>query len=317
MTRSFWYYIGAVCSCLVICATILYFSFLDAPDEFPYPSVFEVKTGSPVAEIGEQLQADGAVHSQEVFTFLVRILNPDSGALAGSYALDVPENVFQLSYRIAHGQTGIQPVSVTVPEGMYSREIADVIRVRIPEFDAETFVSLAKSREGYLFPETYLFSPDVTPEQVIAAMTKTFEEHIEPFSEEILASGKTLHEIVTMASILEREARKLETKKIVSGILWERIKIGMALQVDAVFGYILNKSGYAPSFDDLKIDSPYNTYVHRGLPPGPISNPGLESIQAALEPTPSPYLYYLTGADGAMYYAETFDKHVANRKYLK
>ena len=120
-----------------------------------------------------------------------------------------------------------------------------------------------------------------------------------------------------MASILEKEARKLETRKVIAGILWKRIEIGMPLQVDAVFGYIHATSTYSPTFEDLEVDSPYNTYTNRGLPPGPIGNPGLESIRAALEPTKTPYLYYLTGKDGFMYYAKTFDQHVANRRFLR
>jgi UPF0755 protein len=105
--------------------------------------------------------------------------------------------------------------------------------------------------------------------------------------------------------------------KMVSGILWRRISIGIALQVDAVFGYILDKPTYSPSLDDLKINSPYNTYTNRGLPPGAIGNPGLDAIEAAISPTQSKYLYYLTGKDGTMHYATTFDQHVANRKYLR
>lgn len=317
MRYSFWYFIGGLFACACIGAAIVYFTLLDAPDSYPYPSVFEVKSGSSVVLVGQELRALGAVHSASIFSILVRILNSESGALAGTYAFDAPQNVFELAYRISNGKTGIQPISITIPEGMYSGEIADLLRERIPEFDAETFELLAKSREGYLFPETYLFSPDVSPDEVISEMTRTFEHNISALDEEVRESGRSLHDIITMASILEREARQLDTKRIVSGILWERIKIGMPLQVDAVFGYILDKSGYAPNFDDLKIESPYNTYLNKGLPPGPIANPGLDSIRASLNPTPSPYLYYLTGADGSMYYAETFERHVANRKYLK
>ncbi|MBP9816793.1 MAG: endolytic transglycosylase MltG, partial [Candidatus Pacebacteria bacterium] len=103
----------------------------------------------------------------------------------------------------------------------------------------------------------------------------------------------------------------------VSGILWNRIELGMPLQVDAVFGYIQDTQTYSPSFDDLEIESPYNTYRNKGLPPGPIANPGVNSILAAVTPTKTEYLYYLTGRDGKMYYAETFEAHKANRaRYL-
>jgi UPF0755 protein len=124
--------------------------------------------------------------------------------------------------------------------------------------------------------------------------------------------------LVIMASLLEREAKTLADKRMVAGILWNRIKIGMPLQVDAVFGYIHDRATYSPSFDDLHVDSPYNTYLNKGLPPGPIDNPGLDSIIAAATPTKTSDLYYLTGSDGQMHYAKTFEQHKQNRAlYLK
>ena len=124
-------------------------------------------------------------------------------------------------------------------------------------------------------------------------------------------------DVIIMASMLEKEARQLETRRVIAGILWKRLERGMPLQVDAVFGYILDRDTFSPSLNDLSINSPYNTYTHTGLPPGPIGNPGLESLDAALHPVETPYWYYLTGADGTMHYARTFAEHVANRKYLK
>lgn len=121
-----------------------------------------------------------------------------------------------------------------------------------------------------------------------------------------------------MASLIEREAKTDEDRKTIAGILWNRIDLKMPLQVDAVFGYIKGIDTYHPTSEDLSIESPYNTYLHAGLPPTPISNPGLESLHAAATPTKTDYLYYLTGKDGVMHYAKTFEEHKANRaKYLK
>jgi UPF0755 protein len=121
-----------------------------------------------------------------------------------------------------------------------------------------------------------------------------------------------------MASILEREAQSPDDMRIVSGILWHRIALGMPLQVDAAFGYAHGADGYAPTVHDLTTDSPYNTYLRKGLPPTPIANPGLAALQAAVTPTSTPYLYYLTGSDGQMHYAVTFDQHKKNTaQYLK
>ncbi|MBI4133443.1 endolytic transglycosylase MltG, partial [Candidatus Uhrbacteria bacterium] len=126
------------------------------------------------------------------------------------------------------------------------------------------------------------------------------------------------YERLILASYLEREVPEFEDRRIVAGILLRRMQLGMPLQVDAVFGYIFGRDTYPPSLEDLKVDSPYNTYTHTGLPPGPINNPGLESIEAVLNPTKTDYLYYLTDTDGFMHYATTYAGHQTNqRKYLQ
>ena len=148
-------------------------------------------------------------------------------------------------------------------------------------------------------------------------MRANFNTKIASSSRDIVASGHTLSDIVIVASLIEKEARTIANKRIVAGILWNRLALGMPLQVDAVFGYIFNRDTYSPSFEDLKVDSPYNTYTHTGLPPGPISNPGFDSIDATLHPTKTDYLYYLTGSDNLMHYATTYAGHQTNqRTYL-
>ena len=145
-----------------------------------------------------------------------------------------------------------------------------------------------------------------------------FDHKLEPLESSIKASGRTFEEIIIMASILEREVVSEEDKRIASGILWKRLKLGMPLQVDAVFGYIFNRDTYSPSFSDLKTESPYNLYLHRGLPPGPINNPGLDSLDTAINPTATDYLYYLTDKNGGIHYAKTYADHRANQqKYLR
>ena len=153
---------------------------------------------------------------------------------------------------------------------------------------------------------------------MIEATEKNFKDKIAALNEKIVVFNQSLEEIIIMASLLEEEARQLETKQMIAGILWKRIKMGMPLQVDSSFQYVNGKNTFTLSLDDLKIDSPYNTYLYKGLPPTPISNPGLDSILAALTPTVSNYLYFLTGKDGNMRYAVTHDQHVANKeKYLR
>jgi len=217
--------------------------------------------------------------------------------------------MFVVADRIAKGERGIESIRVTVTEGMTAREMGEVFARSLPDFDAAVFTTLATPYEGYLFPDTYFIDPGTSPEQVVQLLRDTFVERTKNISSE-----PDFDQVVIMASIIEKEANNAEDRRIVSGILWDRIELDMPLQVDAVFGYILGRSGYAPTGDDLEIDSPYNTYLNRGLPPGPIANPGLDAIEAARKPSSSPYLYYLTGTDGRMYYAETFEGHKQNRE---
>ncbi|MBY0539069.1 endolytic transglycosylase MltG [Patescibacteria group bacterium] len=294
-----------------------YAVFIVAPRAYPVGFTVTVPEGASVREASVILKNAGALRSAEAFTLAVRLWNPGGGVLANTYALSKKESALQLAYRFAHGDTGIEAVRITIPEGLTSREIAELLKERLGNFDSERFRILAEAEEGYLFPETYYLLPGTDPSAAVRLMKSTFAEKVGPIEEKIRASGKSVHEVVTMASIIEREARKPETRRIISDILWRRIELGMPLQVDAVFGYILGKSGYAPNFDDLKIVSPYNTYLNRGLPPGPIANPGIDSILAAVEPKANDWLYYLTGSDGVMYYAKTFEKHVANRVHLR
>jgi UPF0755 protein len=164
----------------------------------------------------------------------------------------------------------------------------------------------------------YYCAPLVCVTEVIELLHNTYERKIKDLRPKIAAFGKTEKEVVAMASILEGEARQMNTRRTVAGILWRRIRIDMPLQVDTSFIYINGKTSAELTLEDLKIDSPYNTYVYRGLPPTPISNPGLASIEAAITPISTPYLYFLTDPEGVMHYATTLKEHAFNKnKYLK
>jgi UPF0755 protein len=243
------------------------------------------------------------------------MLEGERGMQAGDYYLSKPENAFRIAWRIVHGKRDIVTLRVTIPEGFTNKEISDLFDSRFPRFDHESF--LANAHEGYLFPDTYFMEVSSTASSTLSLLKNNYEDKVEPLREEIKASNHSEGEIITMASILESEARTKEDREIISGILWKRIKLKMPLQVDASLGYLTGKTSEELTDSDLKIDSPYNTYINKGLPPGPISNPGLESIVAALNPVDSKYLYFLTGNDGVMHYAKTFDEHKKNKaKYL-
>lgn len=209
-------------------------------------------------------------------------------------------------------------ITITIPEGLNARQIGDLLEKK-GLFAGSVFVAEAGREEGFLFPDTYRFYKDAKPADVISKMKENFNKKLtRDILDEIAAQKQTLKNIITMASILEEEVRGEEDMKIVAGILWKRIDRGMGLNVDAALTYVLGKTSAELTDGDLKYDSPYNTYLYRGLPPTPISNPGLSTINAALNPTTSKYFYYLTGKDGKTYYAETLEGHTLNkRKYLR
>jgi len=290
----------------------VWFFLFSAPGHFPTDRLIEIPSDSTVSEIALTLEKEGVIRSSFVFRVWMRLTGADRNVHAGTYYFAEPLGVFSVSHRIAEGNRGIESIRVTLIEGMTVREMAQVLDETLPDFDAALFLTLAKPYEGYLFPDTYFIDPGTSPETVVERMRETFDTR----TETLRASTTESHfeRAVIMASLIEKEADTAEDRRIVSGILWNRIEIDMPLQVDAVFGYILERSGYAPTGNDLEIDSPYNTYTNRDLPPGPISNPGLDSLIAALTPTETDYIYYLTGKDGLMYYAETFEGHKRNRE---
>jgi UPF0755 protein len=304
---------------VVLTATLLfaYSVFLKPPLAFPTGAVVTIPEGVSIREVASILKEARAINSTSFFSSFARLFGGESGVKSGSYALERPQMALTLAWRFAQGDTGSPSVKVFIPEGSTVRDIARIVDDALPGFDSEKFREIANKDEGYLFPDTYFFSPGTTPETVRTTLQKTFNEKIKQFEGDIALRGYTLHDVVTMASLLEKEARQYETKRVVAGILYSRLELGMALQVDAVFGYIFDTDTFHPTFEDLEADSPYNTYKYPGLPPGPITNPGLDSIRAALHPTDTNYLYYLTGRDGTMHYARTFDEHVENRRFLR
>ncbi|OHA26337.1 MAG: hypothetical protein A3D52_02450 [Candidatus Taylorbacteria bacterium RIFCSPHIGHO2_02_FULL_44_36] len=292
--------------------------FVFLPIDFPLHTLVSVEKGVTIRKTADFLEQKNFISSAFWFVALSRMLSGGRGVLAGDYFFGRPQSLFTISRRLARGDFGLTPVVVFIPEGSSVKEIALILGKTLPSFDEEEFIKKAKDKEGYLFPDTYHFPQNIKPNAVIEAMEKNFNDKISTLNDKIAVLGKPLKEVVIMASLLEEEARKLETKQMIAGILWKRLKIGMPLQVDSSFQYVNGKNTFTLTLDDLKIDSPYNTYLHKGLPPTPITNPGLDSILAAVTPLASKYLYFLTDKNGNMRYAVTHDEHVANKeKYLR
>lgn len=291
----------------------IYLLFFSSPLSFPTESIIRINKNTSIAQVGTALAENKMIHSELVFKTLARF--SDSGKIiAGDYKFKEPTNVFTLIRRFTGGEFGIEPTKITILEGENSREIANLLDKKLPTFDKETFIELAEREEGKLFPDTYFIKPSDDEKDIVDMMVNNFEKKVGEIKLDIMTSNKSLNEILTMASIIEIETRTPESRRLVSGILWNRIKKDMKLQVDAVFPYIMNKYSLQLTMSDLQVDSPYNTYKNKGLPPTPVGNPGLDSIKAAIEPTKTKYLYYLSDKKGNMYYAETYQTHMVNRK---
>ncbi len=288
------------------------FAYLPSND-FPLGQIVTIYSGDTLQGVALNLKESNVIRSPFMFRLAVSFLGGEKKLIAGDYLLDKKEGPLDLAYRITQGKFHTLNFKATIPEGWNSLQIAEYLKRNLKNFDSQKFIELAKDKEGYLFPDTYFLSPTVKPEVVVETMTNNFKNQIKKVLD-LEKSEHTVDEIIIMASILEEEARTTESRRMVAGILWKRLEMGMPLQVDSTFLYINGKTTYELTAEDLKINSPYNTYKFKGLPAGPISNPGLDAISSAINPIESKYLYFLSSKSGNMYYATTFEQHKRNKE---
>ncbi len=288
------------------------------PTTFPTPLHITIERGQSLFSISKELSESGAIRSRRIFEMLVITFGNQNNISEGEYYFEKPVSVVTVALRIAGRQFGTSRIKVTFPEGFSNNEMAQRLSESFPSFNKQLFLDLTKNREGYLFPDTYGFFPSTSPDAIVAALKKNFDTKTQKLKPAIASSGHSLAEIITMASIIEKEASGDADRGIVSGILWNRISAGIPLQVDAPFLYLLGKESKDLTKTDLAIESPFNTYTHKGLPPSPINNPGLASIEAALHPESTVYFYYLHDKNGTIHYAKTYAEHQKNiRLYLR
>lgn len=307
--------VGAV---LLIVVSVLLAMAVRPPRDFPIGARVEIPFGISLVRSTRLLERERVVRSSLLLQVIVIAQFKEEGVRAGIYQFDRPMSAIEIARAVVYGTHGIPLARVTIPEGLRNAEIDAIVSGALANVAPGAFASAALGKEGHLFPETYHVSEIFTAEQMVALMEHTFADTIAPLKVAFDGSARSADGIIIMASILEREADNEESMKLVSDVLWKRLDQGMPLQVDASFAYLLGKTSADVTLDDLKIDSPYNTYKYKGLPPTPLNNPGLTAINAALSPTPSPYFYYLTGSDGTFHYAKTFEEHKANKaRYLK
>lgn len=287
------------------------------PDRFPTGSLVSVSDGASLPTAAKELKEAGVIRSTIAFRAAVLFAGGSRHVHAGDYLFKEPADVFGVARAVVLGAYGLEPFRFRVPEGATVVQMAALFSSELPRFNTQAFIEKATPYEGFLFPDTYFFLPNTTEDKVIAAMRQNFDTHIAEIQPQIDLSGHSLEELVTMASLLEREARIMSDRQMIAGVLWNRIGKNMPLQVDAAFLYTLGKSTFQLTTADLKSDSPYNTYVHKGLPPGPIGSPSLEAILAAATPTKNQYFYYLADKNGVTHYSKTYAEHLRNKaRYL-
>ncbi len=328
---------------------VIYF-YNSPPDDFPIRKVISIEKGSSLKRVAREFQEQRLIRSAFAFETIGWLLKKESGVKAGEYFFENQFDAISLMKEITGHNYKNQLIKVTVIEGADLNDIGTLFEktgfwdsdeffkvTGKPAVDCRSSVCIDSqtkiiktgsliflkpyyaSLEGYLFPDTYYVPVDITPESMVAVMLENFEKKMTPeLREAINKSGHSFYEILTMASLIEKEAAKEQDRKLISGILWKRLKKDMLLQVDAIFPYIIGKNSFQITAADLKTDSPYNTYLHKGLPLGPIANPGFDSIKASLFPTESPFWYYLSDKNGNLYYSASYEEHLIKKtKYLK
>lgn len=301
--------------CIVLAAVLFAWVWVTSPNtHLETPVQFTITEGQSLKQVTQSLRNEGIIKSRTISNILVMITASDAKIVSGTYLFDTPPSMFEVVERITTGDFGIETIKVRIPEGATVEQIGELFEQEFPYFEKEAFYQLAEGKEGYLFPDTYLFLETVKAHEVLAKLQDTFSERTAELIPLLKESGRSLEEVVIMASIVEKEATA-ESRQEVADILWKRIAIEMPLQVDATFVYSIGKGTFDLYKADLRDEeNPYNTYVHLGLPPTAISNPSFEAMKAAATSQDTDYLFFLTGHDGEMYYAEDFDGHKENRR---
>ncbi len=279
---------------------------------FVEPVSVEIEVGTSVKEITQQMEEASVVRSGTLLYFVITLFYDPTAIKASRYVFTEPLTATDAAKRLVAGDFNSDLIRFTHIEGERVTELADIAAISLTGFDKTAFIERATPLEGKLYPETYYIPKDFTSDELVDLMLQTFTEKTTSIQSKIDTHPLGAKGVLILASILEREANSPESMKMVSGILQGRMEAGMPLQADASVEYILDKPLKELTADDLKIDSPYNTYTNRGLPPTPIGNPGLDAIRAVLDPTVTDYVYYITDTDGNFHYARTYNEHLDN-----
>lgn len=321
---------------IVLFALVVVLTYLPLDSKAKQKTEFKINPGDGSAKVARLLAEQGLVRSRYLFIGYTLLTGKERNFKAGRYLISPSMSIPEIAKLFSKGKAEPEGVLVTIPEGSNSWEITKILKKTLifRYLDVGEF----QKNEGYLFPDTYWFEKNETEEGIIEKMRKNFED--KAGSLKTLNTKYKIPDTIIVASLLEKEVRTEEDMRLVTGIIYKRLELGMPLQIDATVAYgvclllqqtntnvDMSKYRNIPTCDvtqvnlieNIKIDSPYNTYTRKGLPAGPISNPGLKAIKAALNPTESDYLYYLSTRDaGQTIFSKTAEEHQRNRaKYLK
>lgn len=292
---------------------------------------FEIKKGEGNESVASRLVEEGIITGKVYFYYFIKSHGLQSEIMPGIYELSGAMTIPEITHLITTKEEQFK--RITFPEGWDARKMAE--RLNENNLPGDDFLTLIqkpgemkkrysylsgegiKTLEGYLFPDTYFFKKDIQTKDIIGRLLDTFDEKLDQkMRQDINGQNRSIEEAIVMASIVEREVQAPEDMKIVAGIFWKRLAIGQRLQSDATLSYFLNDKTDQHSAAELRLDSPYNSYLYASLPPTPIGNPGLNAIRAAIYPEESPYNYFLTATVDdvkKVIYSKTFEEHVANR----
>ncbi len=307
---------------------------LQSPKNPPSESLITVYTGMTTRDLSSILEHQNIIRSGKLFHIIMSTLFRHQKIIAGDYLFSEKLSTITIARRLVQGNYGNSQIKVMFPEGVTRHEIADSLSQAIPEFRRDEFLEKTYTLEGFLFPDTYLFFRTQSVDTILTIINKRWKTKMQTLQDffplnvvldsstvtisRFGGSTRSLREMITMASILEREANNADEARIISGILWKRIERGMPMQVDATFKYTIGKESKELTMAELQTDNPYNTYTRTGLPIGPIGNPGIAMITSAFNPEFSEYWYYLHDRQGNIHYAQTYTEHLRNKQnYLK
>ncbi|ATW23977.1 endolytic transglycosylase MltG [Candidatus Formimonas warabiya] len=321
--------LAAVLVCVLI---VLIFKDLTAPVTLSQSVTVSVPSQATTTMISQLLQDKQLIHSPWAFKMYAKMSGFEGKLRAGEYIFSGKVSLKDIEETMAKGNVIAQ--SFTIPEGYNIEQIADLLAEK-GIADRDRFLHVADQGsfpydylpppgtehrlEGFLFPDTYKIVKGWSEEQIIEMMLKRFDQVFTPeWSKQAEKSKMTMQEVVTLASIIEREAKVPADRPVISSVFHNRLKQGMYLESCATVQYALGEVKEVLLYEDLKVDSPYNTYLHAGLPPGPIASPGEASLKAALYPAETNYYYFVAKQDGSHYFSKTLAEHnEAKRKYLK